>query len=82
MQIKINEDNLNKYQVLLNGRESRMPIMAANEEEGWIEIVDISVLAPIDFKAKTTPENDSEPDAQDSTSATKKIFGKVEIKIL
>lgn len=83
MHLTIKELETGKHLVLLNGRRIVDPI-EANEEEGWVDIIDIAALAPVSLE-----EDDAATVEDDDLSTTpweqipfKRLRGRVEIKQL
>ncbi len=77
MFIKATDPFAKDYRVHLDGRVARYA-MAANEEEGWIEVLDnhfIGMIAPMDSESQVG-EGLPEP----VELKTKKLYGKVKIE--
>ena len=77
MRIDKTDPRFSEYVVLLNGR----PIQAveADDEEGWVDIIDISALAPL-----LNDSSDVDPEELEPTPAAeiplKRLMGQVEIR--
>lgn len=71
-----------KIAVFLDGKWVRAPL-AANDEEGWVEIPDIAAMAPIDLNNSNnaTKPGDEEVSPWERIKTIKK-YGKVEFKKL
>ena len=78
MKIDINTPNCEEYVVYLNNRII-LTAVAANDEEGWVDILDPLAMAPLDTTNSeiTAGDEDLNPWTQ---IPTKRKFGKVEIK--
>lgn len=77
---KVTQDALEtgKYIVYLNDRVCRA-VLSANEEEGWVEVLDIASMAPLNMTESVNLSTEPEPF---TALKTKKVHGKVEIKKL
>jgi hypothetical protein len=67
-----------KVIVLLNGRPARGAI-AADTEEGWVEIYDIASMAPLDLSEEAATEALEDVSEVPVEVKTKKIYGVVSI---
>ena len=74
MEANINSDII----VVLNGKWCR-GALNANEQEGWVEVLDIASMAPLDAN-EGQPGNNSDEKVAIVSTKTKKIYGNVEIK--
>ena len=81
MRVNASDPSSVGYVVYMNGRLCPAAL-AADDIEGWIEVVDVSKLAPLDLEAETAEEDIKEEAAYSipTVIATKKIYGKVEIR--
>jgi hypothetical protein len=70
--------DLEKIVVFLNGRPLRS-FNAANDEEGWVEVVDIKKMAPIDLYNNSIDSDSPEPWEE---LPIKRVHGKVEIRFI
>lgn len=79
MNIKATDSKSKEYRVFLDGR-SVPYATAANEEEGWVEVLDtkfIGMIAPI-TQSSNTPDDTNE--VEQVELKVKRLHGKVEIK--
>ncbi len=80
MQLKATDAQGKNYRVYLDGRVVQYAL-AASEEENWVEVLDnnfIGMIAPITQQLdidRTLPEEVEE-------LKTKKLYGKVELKLI
>ena len=65
--------------VLLNGKIIKTALMA-DDDEGWVEILDITAMAPLNTQASAEVGEDY-PEVQEELKR-KKLYGKVEIKLI
>lgn len=71
--------------ITLNGRP--VECMAASDTEGWVDVVDIASMAPLDLTSDLTAASDKaftpdgEPAIPPTSIKTKRIYGKVVIKL-
>jgi hypothetical protein len=79
MQITQDHPDFDKTIIFLDNRVCPIAI-AANEEEGWVDIMDITNMAPLDLsKEKAATLDSSEPEVWTEIPTIRK-YGKVEIK--
>ncbi len=69
--------NSNDKVVLLNGKIVKTALLA-DEEEGWVEIPDITAMVPLDTQASLEMGDEDSVEAQELK--TKRLYGKVEVK--
>lgn len=81
MQLKGTDTQSKNYRVFFNGRPAPY-VIAASEEEGWIEVIDktfIGMIAPI-TQTQSSGVDMSEPEPVQEFK-TKRLYGKVELKL-
>lgn len=67
--------------VFLNGK--LCSVVAANEEEGWVDIIDIQSMAPLDLTEQGAAKPGQEEDLNEwEELPLKRVHGKVSIKII
>ena len=69
------------FVIFLNGRPVRGAV-AANEEEGWVDIVDIAALAPLDLDDNAAREHASPSDPTAEVIPLKRLMGTVQVRKL
>lgn len=81
MRLTINDPNNDQYVVLLNNRPIR--VVAADDEEGWVDIVDIAAVATpvwdLDDDEMDQPNEETDT-AEWEEVPLKRLHGKVEIR--
>ena len=84
MRVDCSHPEYDKYIVYLNGWIQKAAI-AADNEEGWVEVVDIRAMAQLDLETECETETSESSGSIDFSMAepipvaTKKLYGTVEI---
>ena len=68
--------------VFLNGKPIVSYIAAEEGKEGWVEIVDIASMAPLDLEEDNVAGDEEDLEVEFSELKTKKLYGEVEFKKL
>jgi hypothetical protein len=82
MRLKATDTQAKQYRIYFDGRPITQ-VVEASEEESWVDILDtkfIGMIAPI-----TQTDNSidmSEPEEQEIEFKTKRLYGKVELKLI
>ena len=74
-----NRGQAESYTVWLNDRLI-ITAVAADEEEGWVEIIDPEAMAPLDLSDNGVAAVGNETDEGWDTIPTKRLTGKVELR--
>lgn len=77
----IDLDLVADYLVFLDNKWIRSAV-AANEEEGWVDILDLANMAPLDIEIREehfNPDNDEIPEIREEFPTIRK-FGRVVVK--
>lgn len=80
MRITADHPKFNQTVILLNNKWCR-GALAADDDEGWVEVVDISAMAPLDLEEDASSALDDDEVAFTELK-TKKVYGTVEFKHL
>lgn len=79
MLIRADDENASEWKVIFNGRWA-LHALAADDTEGWIEVLDQAWLAKLlDTRATSTPTEDTQL-AELESIPTKRIYGQVRLE--